>query len=82
MSCPIKWKKLHIELSILIVVFVPVMRGPITKASLKKAWKDTIVALQDSEQDIIDNENDDDDFSAEGPSTEMAEGRAEENLVV
>jgi hypothetical protein len=52
---------------------------------LKKAWKDTVVALQESEQDVIDYEDDNgnDNFSAEGgPSTEMAGGRAEENLVV
>jgi hypothetical protein len=61
------------------VVFAAVMRGGITKRNLTKAWKDTVVAFRDSEKDMIDG---DDDFSGEGPSTEMAEGRAEEILMV
>jgi hypothetical protein len=62
------------------VVFVAVMRGGVSRASLNKAWADTVVALRESEKTMIDD--DDDDFSVEGPSTEMREGRVEENLVV
>ena len=57
------------------VVLVAVMRGKITRESLKKSLRDTMVAVHP------ESEVEDDNYSL-GPSTEMKEGRVEENLVV
>jgi hypothetical protein len=62
-----------------LVVFIASMRGGLTRASLDKAWSDTMVAFRDSEKDMV---NGDDGVSFEGPTFEMTEGRAEEMLVV